>query len=98
MTFPIQIILAICLAVGSIIFGFRLGVNWQKAQFTKEIREEFVQKFYNRFVEEYEKAVEERAKEIVDENFERWNALIEEEAIGELKKEKENENESAGSN
>ena len=87
MTLPIQIILAICLAVGSIIFGFELGVNWQKRQFTKEIRDEFVQKFYNRFVEEYEKAVEERAKEIVDEAVE---------AVEKLKKEKENE--SIGSN
>jgi hypothetical protein len=96
MTIPISalIVLGALLAIGSIIFGFELGASWQRSQFTAKVKEDFIKKFYNRFVEEYDKAVEAEARQIVDENYERWQEIIREE----LKKEMENENEGTGSN
>lgn len=96
MTIPIGTLIAlmVCLAIGSIIFGWSLGKDFTERRITKEVKDEFVKKFYNRFVEEYDKAVEAEARQIVDENYERWQEIIREE----LKKEMEIENESTGSN
>ena len=71
--------------------GWLMGIQFASNQFTKEraaaVDEEIRQKYYARIEEEFNIAVEKRAREIVDECF----AKIEEQ-------EKENENEGSGSN
>jgi hypothetical protein len=71
--------------------GWLSGIQFASNQFTKEradaVDEEIRQKYYAHIEKEFKMAVENRAREIVDECF----AKIEEQ-------EKENENEGSGSN
>ena len=71
--------------------GWLAGIRFTTSQLTEErraaVEEEIRQKYYARIEQEFCIAVEKRAREIVDECF----AKIEEQ-------EKENENESSGSN
>ena len=71
--------------------GWLMGVQFASNQFTKEraaaVDEEIRQKYYARIEEEFNIAVEKRAREIVDECFAKMEEY-----------EKENKNEGSGSN
>ena len=71
----------------SLAFGFRLGTQhvWKKV--TNEVRQDIEKKYLKQIEEEFIKHVEIRAKEIAEDC---WEKIMEQE--------KENENESSGSN
>lgn len=71
------------MAIVSIIFGFKLGIDFVESRFTKEMRqkaeEDFKQRYYQLFVVEFDKKVEERAYEIAWEVIEKYEQMREEE-------------------
>ena len=83
-----------CLAVGSTVFGWTLGMRFQSYLITQEIRDKAVgdyqKQFVERFSEEFEKQVYIKAEELLEEKY---DFIVEQ-----IKQEMEKENEGTGSN
>ena len=90
--FPLFLAAAASLCIISVSFGISWGMQMAAVKFTKEVRDEalhnFEEKFYNKFVENYDKEVKTQALAL----FEEAMAKVEE-----LERE-ENNDESTGSN
>lgn len=90
-------ILMTILVLGSIAFGWYLGYQRRNKELTQEIIAEYKAKYYDYFIKEFDRRVEERAIELVRDGFDAQYEEIRQEVIRELMEEKE-VNESTDSN
>ena len=82
MTIPIGafIVLMVCLAIGSIIFGWSLGKDYTEKRISKELKEQaledFKVRFYNQFVENYNAEVLKAAAELVEKTYDKYEEKL----------------------